>query len=211
VNQDKLAKENGTALVPKSWADLTDPRYREQIVMPNPYTSGTGYMVVSGWMQMQPFGERAGWAYIDRLHENIASYTSSGSEPCELVADDNNPRIAIGIAANICPSDSKPSNLVTVYPKEGSGWEMDAVALVRKDEISDGALAFLAWAISQEAMEEYAQFRSGLAYRAFEPNQTCFKDFDEEPMTPHRFLWASANFERITEQWLSRYGNESDR
>jgi iron(III) transport system substrate-binding protein len=210
VNQDKLPKENGSLLVPHKWTDLTDPRYHQQIVMPNPSTSGTGYMVVSGLIQMQPFGEQAGWAYLDLLHENIASYTSSGSEPCDLVEDKNNPQIAIGIAANRCPSGNKPS-ITIVYPKQGFGWEMDAVALVRKDQISDKALAFLTWAISQDAMEKYAQIRPALSYTAFEPNQTCLAEFAEEPMTPDRFLWASANFERITDQWLSRYGNESGR
>ena len=28
-------------------------------------------------------GEEAGWKYMDALHQNIAQYTHSGSEPCE--------------------------------------------------------------------------------------------------------------------------------
>jgi len=47
---------------PTSWADLTDPVYAGQIIMPNPNSSGTGFLDVSSWLQM--FGEeeaRGGW------------------------------------------------------------------------------------------------------------------------------------------------------
>ena len=113
--------------------------------MPSPYTSGTGFMLVSGLLQMFPFGEPDGWEYLDQLHENTAWYTHKGEEPCDLVAQDD-PKIAIGIGA---ASGCSEGSATYVYPLEGYGWEMDAVALVRKDVINKGAQAFLAWAISE--------------------------------------------------------------
>jgi iron(III) transport system substrate-binding protein len=211
MNEDKLRTLDGEPPPPESWHDLTKPIYHNRIVMPSPYSSGTGYMVVSGLLQMDPFGEPAGWAYLDRLHENIAWYTPSGSEPCDLAADDRYPGIAIGIsAASDCPSDEQVSKLATgyVFPEEGYGWEMDAVALARKDEISEEALAFVAWAISDEAMQEYAKFRPVVSYGGFESTPTCFRGFDRAKMIPNRLLWASANYERITQEWLSRYAAE---
>jgi iron(III) transport system substrate-binding protein len=44
---------------PASWKDLTDPAYRGQIAMPNPASSGTGFLMVAAWLQMM--GEDAGW------------------------------------------------------------------------------------------------------------------------------------------------------
>ncbi len=204
VNEERLPIVDGEPLVPQTWENLTDARYRDQIAMPSPNTSGTGYMVVSGLLRKSPYGEADGWAYLDQLHENIASYTSSGDQPCKMVADKNYPRVAIGIAANAC------ADPMFVYPKEGAGWEMDAVALVRKDKVSADALHFVAWAISREAMEKYARIRPGLSYIGFEPTETCVEGFDADEMSPDRFLWASASFQRITEEWLSRYGSESD-
>jgi len=195
---------------PESWEDLTEPQYHGLIAMPNPYSSGTGYMVVAGLMQKDPFGEPMGWATMDRLHENVAWYTASGIEPCQLAADNGNPQIAIGIGANLCSSDNDPGKLAIVYPEEGSGWEMDAVALVRKDKVSNDALAFVAWAISQDAMQGYAQFRPGFSYSGFEPQRTCFGAPGEDGVSPSWFLWASANYERLTEKWLSRYAGEPD-
>ena len=36
---------------PASWADLTKPEYKDSIVMPNPASSGTGYLTVAAWLQ----------------------------------------------------------------------------------------------------------------------------------------------------------------
>ena len=37
---------------PETWKDLTKPVYKGKIVMPNPASSGTGYLDVAGWLQM---------------------------------------------------------------------------------------------------------------------------------------------------------------
>ena len=57
---------------PKSWKDLTKPVYAGHVIMPNPNSSGTGFLDVSSWLQM--FGEDGGWAFMDQLHENIHTY-----------------------------------------------------------------------------------------------------------------------------------------
>src|SRR3546814_8584993 len=67
---------------PTSWKDLTDPVYDGRIIMPNPNSSGTGFLDVSSWLQL--FGDDEAWEYMDALHQNIARYTHSGSAPCKL-------------------------------------------------------------------------------------------------------------------------------
>lgn len=64
---------------PTSWEDLAKPVYKGHISMPNPNSSGTGYLDVSAWLQL--FGPEQGWKYMDKLHENISHYTHSGSKP----------------------------------------------------------------------------------------------------------------------------------
>ena len=70
--------------MPTSWEDLTKPEYAGKIVMPNPASSGTGFLDVSAWLQL--FGEDKGWAFMDGLHKNIGAYTHSGSKPCNMAA-----------------------------------------------------------------------------------------------------------------------------
>src|SRR2546422_9501434 len=65
---------------PSSWKDLTKPVYKGAIVMPNPASSGTGFLDVSSWAQI--LGEAEGWKYRDALPDNIGGYTHSGPKPC---------------------------------------------------------------------------------------------------------------------------------
>src|SRR5215813_4344169 len=69
---------------PTSWADLLKPEYQGHIVMPNPGSSGTGFLTVSSWLQSM--GDKGGWDYMDKLHQNINTYLHSGSKPCKDAA-----------------------------------------------------------------------------------------------------------------------------
>src|SRR3970040_2173298 len=79
----EVAKKNNLPM-PASWADLTKPQYKGQIVMPNPASSGTGYLAIFGWFQVM--GEDAGGTDPTALHESVAFYTHSGSPPCVQAA-----------------------------------------------------------------------------------------------------------------------------
>ena len=59
--------------------DLAKPEFKGKVVMPNPNSSGTGFLDVSAWMQR--WGDTKAWKYMDGLHEIIAQYTHSGSKP----------------------------------------------------------------------------------------------------------------------------------
>ncbi len=148
----KLCKELGLD-VPESWEDLLDPQYEGHIVMPDPAASGTGLLIVNGWLQM--FDD--GWDYIEQLNKNMAEYTDSGSKPAKMAAAGET---VIGLSFGyrcILLQEDNPEETVVVFPSEGSGWDVEANCLLAKDEINPCAYTFLDWAITDEAMEAYAK------------------------------------------------------
>ena len=80
VNTEALAAQH--LPMPTSWDDLAKPVYKGQVVMPDPQSSGTGYMMVAGILKDR--GEAEGWDLLKRLSPNVAQYTKSGSNPCKL-------------------------------------------------------------------------------------------------------------------------------
>lgn len=68
---------------PTSYKDLLDPKYKGLIAMPDPKSSGTGYMYYLNVMNLM--GEKEGLAYFDKLNNNIAQFTTSGSGPISLL------------------------------------------------------------------------------------------------------------------------------
>lgn len=77
VNKDYLAKE-GLA-VPQSYQDLLKEEYKNLIAMPNPKSSGTGYIYLKSLVNA--WGEEAAFDYFEQLSGTILQYTSSGSGP----------------------------------------------------------------------------------------------------------------------------------
>lgn len=192
---------------PASWADLIDPAHKGAIVMPNPASSGTGYLMVSAWLQLM--GEEKGWAYMDALHENIGAYTHSGSKPCRQAGAGEYPiGISFEYRANRTKKDGAPIDIV--LPSEGLGWDMEASAIVKGTSKLEAAKKLIDWSITPQANQEYAKgyaivARPGIAQKLE------FIDGDVEAMLiKNDFAWAAANRDRILAEWAKRYDGKSE-
>jgi iron(III) transport system substrate-binding protein len=91
VNTEKLKEYN--LPMPTSWEDLTKPIYKGHVIMPNPASSGTGFLMIAGMLEtMDPeydkktVKENKAWAFLERLDKNMAQYIRSGSRPAKFAA-----------------------------------------------------------------------------------------------------------------------------
>jgi iron(III) transport system substrate-binding protein len=194
--------------VPATWADLTNVAYRGQIVMPHPASSGTGYLTVAGWIQMM--GEQAAWQFMDRLHENIAVYTHSGSAPCVQAARGER-MIGIGFDMRGAAERSRGAPIDLILPREGATWDMEAVAVMRGRPAPQTEAARLVadWAASRQANELYGRYYALVAHpdvRAAPPN---YPPNAEAAMFANDFGWMAENRERILAEWTRRYENKA--
>jgi iron(III) transport system substrate-binding protein len=187
---------------PETWKDLTKPVYKGQVVMPHPASSGTGYFDVTAWLQI--YGEAEAWKFMDGLHENVAQYMHSGSRPCATAA---NGEYVVGISfeyrANREKAQGKPIDLV--FPKEGLGWDLEAVGIVKGTKNTAAAQKLLDWSISDEAMGLYAKNFAIVAVKALsQPLPNVPADYASR-LAKNDFYWAAKNRERILAEWGKRY------
>ncbi|HSG95101.1 MAG TPA: putative 2-aminoethylphosphonate ABC transporter substrate-binding protein [Afifellaceae bacterium] len=192
---------------PKSWKDLTKAEYKGHVIMPNPNSSGTGFLDVSSWLQM--FGEDGGWAFMDALHENIARYTHSGSAPCKLAAAGET-TIGISFAFRGAKSKAAGAPLEIIVPEEGVGWDMEATAIVAGTDKLDAAKTLVDWSITQKANELY---NSGYAVVAMPGVAKPVEHFPEgltDKMIGNDFEWAANNRKAILAEWQKRYDSKSE-
>jgi iron(III) transport system substrate-binding protein len=192
---------------PTSWQDLTNPVYQGHIVMPNPSSSGTGYLDVSSWLQL--FGEDKGWEYMDALHNNIGSYTHSGSKPCKLAASGETV-IGISFAFRAAKSKKEGAPLDIVFPTEGLGWDMEATAIIKGTKKLEAAKILADWAASQKANEMYNEGYAVVAMPDIAQPVEYFPANAESLMIENDFAWSAANRDAILTQWQQRYDSKSE-
>lgn len=145
VNNDIL--EEIGANKPASWADLTQPVFKDEVMMSSPAVSGTNYAAVAAILQTM--GEDEGWEYLAALNENIPYYTKRGSDPSTRVAAGE---AAVGITYidNTLDDILADGTLELVYPQEGMPYIPDGVAaFANADDLEDAKL-FIEWLFSSD-------------------------------------------------------------
>jgi iron(III) transport system substrate-binding protein len=193
---------------PETWQDLAKPIYKGQIVMPNPASSGTGYFDVAAWLTL--WGDKGGWAYMDKLHQNIAMYTHSGSKPCNQAATGE---FVMGISfeyrGNTNKAKGAPIDLV--FPKEGLGWDLEAFAIHKGTKKLEAAKKLADWASSKNAMILYGKnFAITAQPGVAEPLPNVPKDY-EARLVKMDFAWSAKNRERILAEWTKRYNVKTEK
>lgn len=219
--------------IPMSWADLIKPEYEGYIVMPNPNSSGTGFLSVAALLQMaddegniltligdeasemsdyasvENVEELSGWSYIDALDKNIAVYTHSGSKPCRMAGAGEYPiGISFGYRAVRQADSGEP--IIGIWPAEGSGWDLEANALIKKEITNPAAYTFLDWAISEEALALYATNYPITAYDTGLPIPAGYPENAIDLIIDNDLYWAAEQREAILEEWLERYDAKSE-
>ena len=192
---------------PTSWKDLTKPVYKGQVVMPNPASSGTGFLDVSSWLQV--FGEAEGWKYMDGLHENVGVYVHSGSKPCTMAGAGEYP-IGISFEFRAARQKKQGAPLDIVFPSERSGWDMEATSIVKGTKNLEAAKTLVDWSVSEKAMKLYNEGYAVVAIKGMaKPIEFLPADMLEH-MIKNDFQWAATNRSRILGEWERRYGAKSE-
>jgi iron(III) transport system substrate-binding protein len=205
VCYNKVEGEKRKIPAPKTWADLTKPEYKGQITMPSPLSSGTAFLAVNGWLTI--FGEKGGWEFMDKLHENVATYGHSGSAPCRQAAAGE---FVIGISYATpgvkAINDGAPIEIV--LPEEGLGWEIEAVSIVKGAKNLEDAKKLADWASSREAAEISAKY---LPMSAYDDIQSLPKNYpvgEKAKLIKMDFAKLAANREAVMAEWQKRYGTK---
>ena len=192
---------------PETWQDLTKPIYKGRVVMPNPASSGTGYLDVTGWIQM--WGEADAWKFMDALHQNIAQYTHSGSKPCRQAGAGEFP---IGVSFEYRAVTTKKSGapIDIIFPTEGLGWDLEASGIMKTTKKLDAAKNLMDWLASPAAMELYSKNFAVLAMPGVaKPLDFVPADY-EKRLVKNDFAWSAKNRDKIIAEWMKRYDAKSE-
>jgi iron(III) transport system substrate-binding protein len=142
--------------MPTSWKDLTNPIYKGEVVMPNPVSSGTGYLQIAALIQSR--GNDEGWKLIKAMDGNVAQYIKSGSRPCKAArAGEFAIGTSLAFAAMQSVDEGYPVKMV--IPTDGAGYELEASGLMATSKNKADAKRFLDWTLSPGAAQLYTKYK----------------------------------------------------
>ncbi|HUR87601.1 MAG TPA: ABC transporter substrate-binding protein [Ramlibacter sp.] len=187
---------------PKCWKDLTDPRYKGEIEMSHPASSGTGYTILATLVQLM--GEEQAFDYMKRLHRNTVQYTRSGTAQAPNVAKGE---VTLGISFNFGFEawKSKGYPLKTVNPCEGTGYEIGGIALVKGTRNRANALRYYDFLMSPagQALGGPVDSLQTPANKTFKPDARV-PSIDEVRLIRYDFekYGKAAERKRLIDRWV---------
>jgi len=209
INTIEIEKIGLSASDIKGYQDLLRPELKGHIVMPNPASSGTGLLTVTALLQLNGRETDNGWNYLSELHENVKQYTHSGSKPARMAAAGE---CIVGISFGFTAINQKNQGapVEIMFPAEGSGWDLEANALIKKNDINPAAKVFLDWAIADETMDLYSKSYP-IVTNGRASTYDGFPDLNPvEQLIENDLTWIAANRESILDRWTRMFDGKSE-
>ena len=126
----ELLNEKGLS-EPTSYEDLIKPEFKGLLYMPNPKSSGTGYMFLRNLTNA--WGEDKAFGYFDKFAENIVQFTSSGSGPINALVQ-KEAAVALGMTAQAVTMINEGAPLKIIFFEEGVPFSQYGHAMTKKAE-----------------------------------------------------------------------------
>jgi iron(III) transport system substrate-binding protein len=192
-----------TIPAPVVWADLLVPAFNRRVSMPNPNSSGTGFLIVAGWIGQM--GEDDAWRFMTELNNNITTYTHSGAAPC---TDAARGEVVAGVGFDLTGMQqlNQGAPLEVIVPSDGVGFDLEATAIVRGTRNLEAAKRLADFAASKEANEMYAR------HSALPAHPEVTSSVESAPGLLDRLVTAdfeavAAQREEILAEWTRRFGS----
>ena len=125
-NDKMLASKKLAA--PKCWSDLADPKYKDEVQMPDPNSSGTAYTMLATLVQLM--GEEKAFAFMKSMHKNVNQYTKSGVAPSQAVGRGET-LIGISFMHDLIVPKLGGFPVTLVAPCEGTGYEIGSMSIIK--------------------------------------------------------------------------------
>jgi iron(III) transport system substrate-binding protein len=200
-NEEVLKRKKLPA--PRCWKDLLDPRYKGEIETSHPGSSGTGYTILAGLVQMM--GEEQAFDYLKKLHRNVTQYTRSGTAQARSVAKGE---VGIGVSFIFGFDNERLTNKFPVYaaaPCEGTSYEVGGIALVKGSRNRDAARRYYDWLMGREGQQIGARANSLQvpANKTFKPDPRI-PPIDDVRLIKYDFekYGKAAERRRLVDRWV---------
>ncbi|MBU3160455.1 ABC transporter substrate-binding protein [Clostridium frigoris] len=201
VNKDRWDSEysHKGLKIPKTYADLLNPIYKEEIVMPDANTSGTAYTMIASIVQS--LGEKKAEILLKGIKANVGQFTTNGYTPAQKVATGEY-LIAINFLGDQLLVKNSGFNIVTNVPKNG-GWNIDAISKIKNGPNGDIGKYFIDFCTSKEMEYMLKNISLGMSTRKDIKSNKGINFYELDIYDEYDFRKASDDREKLMKMWNS--------
>ena len=203
VTNTKFLKEKGVK-APTSWDDLLNPAFSKNVAMAYPYTSGTAYTTYATLIQMHGLEKTLDWwEKFDK--QSIHQYTKSGTGCIPMAGLGE---VAVGIAFShdiLAKGVNKGYPVVMTFPKEGTGYEIGGLSLIKGGPEPELGKKFIDWCFTKKAQNLFQKYNRV----PVNPKATVGKGsvtLDQVKLIDYDHIWAGQNKGDMIKAWRDRIG-----
>lgn len=185
---------------PTCWDDLLIPELEDNVIITNPGTSTTGYMMMSTLIALR--GEEEGMQYMVDLDKNIKSYAKGGTGPVNSVSLGEAAAGMCYIHFAIQLQEQGYTNIGVCIPSDGTGVEQGSSALIANAKNEENAEAFYEWYLTEglKCYEDVGQYLYP-SNPAVHVNEIA-AEYEKQLVDAHvDYAWAAENYDRLVEEW----------
>jgi len=121
-------KEVKEADLPKSWADLLNPKWKGKIAFTDPANSGSAYSNTTLWVDLWGGGDK-GWAEVTKLYGNLKVLNKSSLVFSGVGNGEYPLGVSLEYAGYLWASNGAP--IKVIYPSDGTIAQMEGVAVIK--------------------------------------------------------------------------------
>jgi iron(III) transport system substrate-binding protein len=199
TNTNWLAANPG-ARAPESWDDLLKPEFKGQVMVAHPSTSGTSYTALATVLQIR--GDEAGWDYITKYAGQVSQFTKSGAAPAKFVGQGEAAVAIVFSHDTVNEIDNNKQPLVLTFPKEGTGFEIGGMGIIKGAKHMQAAKQWFDWALTAEAQ------KLGPKYKAYQAPtvkgvELSHPELLQVNLISYDFQWAGENKKAFVDKFTN--------
>ncbi|MDE1462047.1 ABC transporter substrate-binding protein [Spartinivicinus poritis] len=191
VNYDVLKEKQ--LPTPDSWQSLLESQYHGLIGMKSPLVSGTAYTTLATLVQMM--GEDAAFSYLKKLYHNLSGYTHSHTR----LTSQGKLGITITFLHEAIEEKHKfpEKNIDTIIPKEGTGYEIGGLSLIKSGPNPIAAKHFINFILSEKGQILFNQTNYQFPVNVKVQKFSKAPKIDKRKLINFNFAWSGKNRQRL--------------
>lgn len=204
VNTETWAREMPGKSKPQSWDDLLAPGLLWKVAMPDPVTTGAGYIFLAD--QLFRFGrdETRAMEFMKKLHPNVGQYTGTAPLAIDQVAKGRYP-VGVNWGHDVLSAAATGSPVEFIAP-EATAFEVGAVSIVKGGPNPAGARAFVDWVLSREAADVIVKSSNRVSVLKRVETTPGAPTLESVKLVDYDRAWATANKDRLLNGWRAAVG-----